>query len=242
VIEWGRTEDQAIAAVLHDAIEDQPEQTPEVEIRLRFGDEVVAMVLGLSDAEVIPKPPWLARKRAYFVRLKSEPKDVVLISAADKLHNARAILSDFVSQGHSLWSRFSVSDQGALPQVWYFKTCWRSTKTGSIAGSHGSFGPRSRNSPGGRICRWTTSRSQPRARAGRPQRYRRPFGQAVVLLTHKCAGYPLGQRLPATDALLPTTDLAEPQSLRRSAILCRLLVSKGRRALWRRAAKSNQPS
>lgn len=116
VIEWGGTEDQAIAAVLHDAIEDQPEQTPEVEIRRRFGDEVVEMVLGLSDADVIPKPPWLARKRAYLERLKSESKSVVLISAADKLHNARAILSDFVSEGDSLWSRFSVSDQGALPR------------------------------------------------------------------------------------------------------------------------------
>ncbi len=120
VIEWGGTEEQAIAAVLHDAIEDQPEQTPRATIRRRFGDEVVAMVQGLSDAEVIPKPPWLARKQAYFERLKSEPENVVLISAADKLHNARAILSDFISEGESLWDRFSVSNQGALPQVWYF--------------------------------------------------------------------------------------------------------------------------
>ena len=121
VIEWGGSENQAIAAVLHDAIEDQPDKMPEGEIRRRFDDEVVEMVLGLSDADVIPKPSWLERKKAYFKRLRRAPAEVVLISVADKLHNARAILSDFVSEGDSLWSRFSVSDQGALPQIWYFK-------------------------------------------------------------------------------------------------------------------------
>lgn len=62
-----------------------------------------------------------ARKRQYFKRLEGEPDDVVLISAADKLHNARAILADFIDGGDALWGRFSISDQGALPQLWYFK-------------------------------------------------------------------------------------------------------------------------
>ncbi|HVL37814.1 MAG TPA: HD domain-containing protein [Fimbriimonadaceae bacterium] len=120
VIEWGGTEDQAIGAILHDAIEDQPHQNPEGVIRRRFGDAVADVVIGLSDADVLPKTPWLERKQAYFERLEKEPQDVVVISAADKLHNARAILADFVAEGESLWPRFSIPDQGAVPQLWYF--------------------------------------------------------------------------------------------------------------------------
>jgi (p)ppGpp synthase/HD superfamily hydrolase len=121
VIEWGGDEDEAIAGVLHDAIEDQPQANPRLEIRRRFGDKVADMVEGLSDADVQPKPPWLERKKAYFRRLEEEAEEIVLISAADKLHNARAILADYIERGDELWTRFSIKDQGALPQVWYLK-------------------------------------------------------------------------------------------------------------------------
>ncbi len=121
VIEWGGNEDEAIAGILHDAIEDQPQANPRLEIRKRFGDKVADMVEGLSDADVHPKRPWLERKKAYFQRLEEESEEVVLISAADKLHNARAILADYIELGDELWTRFSIPDQGPLPQVWYLK-------------------------------------------------------------------------------------------------------------------------
>jgi (p)ppGpp synthase/HD superfamily hydrolase len=108
VIEWGGDEDQVIAGVLHDAIEDQPQANPRFEIRTRFGDRVADMVEGLSDADVQPKPPWLERKKAYFRRLEDEPEEIVLISAADKLHNARAILADYIERGDEIWTRFSI--------------------------------------------------------------------------------------------------------------------------------------
>lgn len=121
VIEWGGDEDQAIAAMLHDAIEDQGHsgQTA-VEIRRRFGDRVAAFVEGLSDTDEVPKPPWKQRKKAYFDKLKNESTEVVLISAADKLHNGRAILFDFIEEGDQVWKRFTVKDQGARPQLWYY--------------------------------------------------------------------------------------------------------------------------
>ena len=122
VIEWGGDEDMAIAAVLHDAIEDQPQQNPGPVIRERFGERVADMVEGLSDTDVDPKPPWLQRKKAYFRRLEEEPIEVVKISAADKLHNARAILNDYMELGDELWSRFTVADQGAIPQLWYLRS------------------------------------------------------------------------------------------------------------------------
>ncbi len=93
VIEWGGDEDQAIAAMLHDAVEDQGRSgETAAEIRRRFGDRVVELVEGLSDTDEVPKPPWKRRKEAYFAKLVNEPTEVVLISAADKLHNARALL------------------------------------------------------------------------------------------------------------------------------------------------------
>nr|MBA2725967.1 HD domain-containing protein [Actinomycetota bacterium] len=122
VIEWGGNEEQAIAAMLHDAIEDQGhEGETAAEIRRRFGDRVVAFVEGLSDADELPKPPWLERKKGYFEKLRNEPIEVVLISAADKLHNARAILSDFIEIGDELWNRFTIKDQDGLPQLWYYR-------------------------------------------------------------------------------------------------------------------------
>src|SRR6266480_7081738 len=95
VLENGGSEDEAIAALLHDAIEDQGGAATREEIRRRFGNMVVAIVDGCTDAEVVPKPPWRGRKEAYISHLRQASPAVRLISAADKLHNARTILADY---------------------------------------------------------------------------------------------------------------------------------------------------
>src|SRR5205085_9487458 len=94
VLENGGNEDEAIAALLHDAIEDQGGVATREEIRRRFGDRVVEIVNGCTDAEVVPKPPWRPRKDAFIARLYEAPASVRLVVAADKLHNARSVLAD----------------------------------------------------------------------------------------------------------------------------------------------------
>ncbi len=119
VIEHGGTEDEAIAALLHDSIEDQGiEHAPE--IRARFGEAVYAIVLGCSDAEVpkgAAKPEWRTRKEAYIAHVASAPGPTRLVSAADKLHNARAVLADYRELGEGLWRRFS----GGGETLWYYR-------------------------------------------------------------------------------------------------------------------------
>jgi len=119
VLEQGGNEDEAIAALLHDAIEDQGGASTREEIRRRFGETVVEIVNGCTDAEVVPKPPWRRRKEAYIAHLRDAPASVRLVSAADKLHNARAILADYRSVGESLWKRFHGGKTGTL---WYYRT------------------------------------------------------------------------------------------------------------------------
>lgn len=119
VLEHGGTEDQAIAALLHDAVEDQPRDgQTETEIAARFGTDVRRIVLALSDATGHPKPPWRDRKLAYLERLKDEPADVLLVSLADKLHNARCILADYYEVGDAIWERFSA---GRTDLLWYYR-------------------------------------------------------------------------------------------------------------------------
>lgn len=118
VLEHGGTEDEAIAALLHDAIEDQGGDTTRAEIRHRFGDAVVAIVDGCTDAETIPKPPWRERKETYVAHIAEASPLVRLVSAADKLYNARAILADYRSLGDALWDRFNGGREGTL---WYYR-------------------------------------------------------------------------------------------------------------------------
>ncbi len=119
VLENGGNEDEAIAALLHDAIEDQGGAATREEIRRRFGNAVVAIVDGCTDAEVIPKPPWRARKETYIAHIRQAPASVRLVSAADKLHNARAILADYRLLGEFLWKRFNGGKDGTL---WYYRS------------------------------------------------------------------------------------------------------------------------
>jgi len=119
VLEAGGTEDEAIAALLHDAVEDQGGATTREVIRHLFGEGIAAIVDGCSDTDVVPKPPWRDRKERYISHLLTAPRSVLLVSFADKLHNARAILGDLRRHGDVLWERFSGGKEGTL---WYYRT------------------------------------------------------------------------------------------------------------------------
>lgn len=118
VLEDGGSDDEAIAALLHDAVEDQG-GAPTLElIRQRFGDTVAAIVAGCSDTDQDPKPPWRARKEAYLAHLEDTGESVLRVSLADKLHNARAIARDRRTHGDAVWSRFTA---GRDEQLWYYR-------------------------------------------------------------------------------------------------------------------------
>jgi (p)ppGpp synthase/HD superfamily hydrolase len=119
VLEYGGDEDAAVAAVLHDVVEDAGGRPRLADVRACFGDAVADVVEACSDADSIPKPPWRGRKEAYIARLVSAPPIVHLVSAADKLHNARTLLSDHCEIGAALWDRFRGGREGTL---WYYRT------------------------------------------------------------------------------------------------------------------------
>jgi len=120
VIEADGTETQAIAALLHDAAEDQGGEETLAEIREKFGADVATIVDECSDTFETPKPPWRQRKESYIRHLPDASDDAIVVSLADKLDNARAILRDFRAHGDQLWQRFSVQD----PQLhlWYYRS------------------------------------------------------------------------------------------------------------------------
>lgn len=120
VLEDGGSEDEAIAALLHDGPEDQGGVAILDQIRARFGDEVATMVAGLSDAMPAAgeeKAPWRERKEAYLWHLSEAPASVLKVSLADKLHNARSILVDLGADGEAVWDRFHA---GRADQAWYY--------------------------------------------------------------------------------------------------------------------------
>ena len=121
VIEHGGDEDEAIAALLHDAIEDQGGKATEAVIARMFGDKVASIVRGCSDCddEGATKPAWRVRKEAYIEHLQSADSSTRLVSAADKLCNARSILEGLHTVGEQVWSRFSA---GREQQIWYYRT------------------------------------------------------------------------------------------------------------------------
>ena len=118
VIEYGGDEDMAIAALLHDAVEDQGGLPRLREIRKKFGKRVAHIVDGCTDAYTEPKSPWLERKRAYIARLAGENEEVRLVSAADKLSNARETLYEVRTHGDSVYDRFAGKKLGTL---WYYR-------------------------------------------------------------------------------------------------------------------------
>jgi (p)ppGpp synthase/HD superfamily hydrolase len=118
VIEAGGGQTQAIAALLHDAAEDQGGEQTLAEIGRKFGPEVADIVAQCSDTFEEPKPPWDDRKQRYIDHLGAASEDTILVSLADKLDNARAILRDYRDCGDDLWQRFSVKDPEK--HLWYY--------------------------------------------------------------------------------------------------------------------------
>ena len=118
VINDGGSEAQAIAALLHDAVEDQGGPPTLEEIRTNFGDDVARIVAECSDTDEQPKPPWLDRKRKYIDHLADVGIDTLLVSVADKLDNARSMLRDYHEHGPKLWERFN--RKNPHDHLWYY--------------------------------------------------------------------------------------------------------------------------
>jgi (p)ppGpp synthase/HD superfamily hydrolase len=124
VLEYGGNRDEAIAALLHDSIEDQgprfPGGVPALKntIAAEFGGTVLDIVQGCTDSETDPKPPWRARKEAYIGHIRAAGESVRLVSCADKLHNARSIVADLRVVGRALFGRFTGAEEGTL---WYYR-------------------------------------------------------------------------------------------------------------------------
>ncbi len=117
-IENGATEDQAIAALLHDAVEDQGGPERLEDIRSRFGEAVAQIVADCTDSDTHPKPPWRTRKEAYLSSLSLKPAASLEVSIADKTHNAGAIVADLHAHGEKVWTRFTGGKDGSL---WYYR-------------------------------------------------------------------------------------------------------------------------
>ena len=122
--DYGATEDEAIAALLHDAIEDAPASLGAAGVRAliaeRFGPTVLAIVEGCTDTDLTPKPPWRVRKHAYISHVATVDASTLLVSASDKLHNVRAISRDYRLIGEQLWKRFS-RDAGKPGAIGYYR-------------------------------------------------------------------------------------------------------------------------
>jgi (p)ppGpp synthase/HD superfamily hydrolase len=118
VLTHGGDEDEAIASLLHDAVEDQGGVRRLRAIRRKFGSRVAQLVQDCSDTDVVPKPPWLERKKAYLRHLRRANSSVRLISAADKLYNVQETLADFRLHKSAIWKRFHV---GRDLSLWYYR-------------------------------------------------------------------------------------------------------------------------
>ncbi len=118
VLEHGGDESQAVAALLHDAIEDAGGDSVRAVLRARFGEDVLALVEGCTDTDETPKPPWRARKERFLERLAAASPRVRLVVAADKLHNAATTRADLARDGARVWERFRGGREGTL---WYYR-------------------------------------------------------------------------------------------------------------------------
>jgi (p)ppGpp synthase/HD superfamily hydrolase len=121
-LEYGATDEEAVGALLHDTVEDGGGEAMLAEIRAQFGDAVADIVFGCSDSlaeNPADKAPWIERKEAYLAHLEVASASVCLVSAADKLHNVRAVLRDYRAAGDEVWGRFNGGRDGTL---WYYDT------------------------------------------------------------------------------------------------------------------------
>ena len=118
VLEAGGDEDMAIAALLHDVVEDCGGMPRLREIRKQFGPRVARIVEGCTDSFGEPKPEWIERKKNYLREVKHADAETRLVSASDKLHNVRTILADYRKDGEAIWKRFNGKKEGTL---WYYR-------------------------------------------------------------------------------------------------------------------------
>jgi hypothetical protein len=131
VMEFGGNEDQAIAALLHDAIEDQSEgfggpDKLRTEIVRRYGTSVLSIIDAGTDADTVPKRPWEERKTAYIEHIPAMAADAALVSICDKLHNARSIVVDYLTLGDAIFERFNAGKDRTL---WYYAEVTKSFMT-----------------------------------------------------------------------------------------------------------------
>jgi GTP pyrophosphokinase len=119
-LDHGASEDEAIAALLHDVVEDGGGPEALARIRASFGDAVADIVWACTDTDEQPKPPWEERKRRYLATIPGKSEPALLVSASDKLHNARAILDDLIASGDEVWARFN--EPHAVPHLWYYRS------------------------------------------------------------------------------------------------------------------------
>jgi (p)ppGpp synthase/HD superfamily hydrolase len=134
VLEDGGDEDEAIAALLHDAVEDQGGKPVLEEIRRRFGSRVAGIVAECTDTDEVPKPPWRRRKEEYLARLPEASPEALRVSCADKVHNLRSVLADYRKVGERVFDRFSA---GRDETLWYFRSLvvvYEARGAGALAG------------------------------------------------------------------------------------------------------------
>jgi len=117
VLEDGGNEDEAIAALLHDAVEDQGGMTTRKVILQHFGEKVTAIVDGCTESSVTPKPPWRDRKLRYLQQISQGSVSLRRVALADKVHNARSILTEKRQKGEAVWEKFSGGKEGTL---WFY--------------------------------------------------------------------------------------------------------------------------
>ena len=125
IIENNGTTTQAIAGLLHDAVEDQGGAKTLAAIKRKFGPKVAKIVDQCSDTTIKPKPPWKKRKIKYIKDIKNKSQDTLLVSLCDKYHNANCILSDYQKVGEEIWDRFTASKQETL---WYYESLYKEFK------------------------------------------------------------------------------------------------------------------
>jgi len=123
VMEEGGTTDEAIGGLLHDAVEDQGGIKTLIKIRKLFGNKVAKIVEECSDTIIVPKPPWLNRKKKYLSDIKKKSQSSMFVSLCDKLHNGTCIINDYKREGKNVWGRF----KNASPKqvAWYYENLYK---------------------------------------------------------------------------------------------------------------------
>jgi len=131
----GGDEEEAIAALLHDALEDKPHDVNREELKQRFGEKVLLMIELATDTPPDyaggVKPPWRKRKEQYLEHVRSSRPELLRVTLADKVDNARAIYGDFQRLGNDLWERFNA---GRDDQFWYYSNAVEAFKAAGVSG------------------------------------------------------------------------------------------------------------